>query len=157
MVQKTNVRCEFAERTAIPNRRVFSLFLLLLVAAGSNPLQAGQDDKPDTKKSNSATTVRLVIDYGDGVEKRFTRLPYRDGMTAFDLMQAAAKHPRGIHFKHQGKNDTTLLLEIDGVTNEGGSGKNWIFRINKKLGARSFGITELKSGDTMSWSFETYP
>ena len=100
--------------------------------------------------------VRLVIDFGDGVEKHFTQLQWKDKMTVFDAMQLARKHRRGIQYEHRGKGATLLLTQIDDVKNQGSAGKNWIYRVNQKVGDRSIAIYPVKSGDTILWKFETY-
>ncbi|MEO8494364.1 MAG: DUF4430 domain-containing protein [Planctomycetota bacterium] len=112
---------------------------------GGSPSVAA--DKPDP--------VRLVIDYNDGVEKRFNAIAWKPGMTVMDAMLAAQEHPRGIRFEHKGKGATVLLTKIDDVENEG-SGRNWLYRVNGKPGDRSIGILELKAGDTVLWKFDKY-
>ena len=47
-------------------------------------------------RTAASETVRLVIDYNDGVEKHFTALPWKAGVTVFDLLQEAKRHPHGI-------------------------------------------------------------
>ncbi len=105
-----------------------------------------------------ATTVRLVIDYGDGVEKHFTSVPWKQGMTVLDAMEHARKSPHGIQFKHKGRGETALLTRIDDLTNEGGgrNKKNWIFWVNDKAAVKSFGIRRLEKGDVVRWKFTTY-
>jgi hypothetical protein len=100
-------------------------------------------------------SVRMVIAYGDGVEKHFTQLPWNDGMTVLDALKAAAQHPRGITFKYRGKGATAFLTQIDDLKNEGRQ-RNWIFRVNSKLADRSFGIVTLKPGDAVLWKFGEY-
>lgn len=100
--------------------------------------------------------VRLTIDFGDGVQKVFTSLPYQDKMTVLDLMQAAARHQRGIKFKHRGSGSIALLTEIDGQKNEGGAGRNWIFSVNGREADRSFGLSAPMPGDAVLWEFKTY-
>jgi len=99
--------------------------------------------------------VRMVVDYGDGVEKHFTALKWKDGMTVMDALVAAKEHARGIQFTFRGKESTAFLTDIDGLENEG-SGKNWIFRVNDKLATKSFAVTSLKAGDTVLWKFGEY-
>lgn len=98
----------------------------------------------------------LTIDYGDGVQKRFTKIPWKGGMTILDAMQAAERHKRGIKYVVHGTGPTTLLTRIDDLKNEGGSGLNWIFRVNKKLGDSSFAVVKLKPGDDILWKFDEY-
>jgi hypothetical protein len=100
-------------------------------------------------------TVKLVINYGDGVQKHFTALAWREGMTVLDAMKLAREHARGIKFEYSGSGASAFLSAIDGVGNEGG-GRNWIYRVNGSLGDRSFGSKALSSGDEVSWTFGTY-
>ena len=72
-----------------------------------------------------------------------------------DVMLAAKKHPRGIHFEYKGKGATALLTKIDDVTNEG-RGRNWLYRVNGDPGDRSMGVFELKAGDAVLWKFDKY-
>jgi hypothetical protein len=100
-------------------------------------------------------TVKLTIAYGDGVEKVFAVLPWKEGQTVFDVLQAAAKHPRGIKVAHQGSGATTLVTAIDDLKNEG-RGRNWLFEVNGKLGEMSSAVIELKAGDAVLWRFAKY-
>jgi hypothetical protein len=126
-------------------RRPLPAALLLLLAACSD--RAALAETP---------VVKLVIDYGDGVEKRFTQLPHVDDMTVLDAMRLAAKHKRGIRFEFRGSGSTAFLFQIDDLKNEG-RGRNWIYRVNDKLGEVSFGLHKLQSGDTVEWKFGKYP
>lgn len=103
--------------------------------------------------AETAPQIRIVIDYGDGVEKHFTALTWKEGMTVLDAMQAAKSHPRGVTFKHRGSGATAFLLQIDDKENQGREG-NWVYRVNDKLAERSFGAQELKAGDAVLWKFE---
>ncbi len=125
---------------------VFSLVLASVVPASR--CQAA-DDKPAPK------TVRMVLDYGDGVEKHFTKLAWSEGMTVLDALVAASKHRRGIKIQYRGKGATAFLTKIDDLENEGFT-RNWVYRVNNKLAQRSFGIFTLKPGDTILWKFGEY-
>jgi hypothetical protein len=102
--------------------------------------------------------VQLVIDYGDGVQKQFTALPWRDGLTVLDVMQAAQQHSHGITIAVRGSGETALLTKLDDVANEEGAvgARNWIFYVNDHMADRSLGATPIKSGDTILWKFERY-
>ena len=129
---------------------LLGLFLPIVYASiSSTPAGAEEKEAP-------VDHVKLIIDYGDGTERHFKRLDWREKMTVFDAMRQAAAHPRGISFKHQGQRDTLFVTQIDDLKNEGGSERNWIYRVNEELGDRSIGIQPLKAGDTILWSFETY-
>ncbi len=122
------------------------LTALLLVAGSSIQSAAQTETKP------AAQTIKLIVDYDDGVEKRFTRIRWKEGMTVLSAIQTAQKHPRGIRVKYRGKGATAFLYELDGLANEAG-GRGWLFRVNGKLADRSFALVSLKAGDTVLWEF----
>jgi hypothetical protein len=122
--------------------------LLLLAPPGWLP--------PASEAQAEEPVVQLVIDYGDGVEKRFTRLPHLNDMTVLDAMQQAAKHKRGIKFEFRGRGATAFLFQIDDLKNQG-RGSNWIYRVNGKLAEVGFGVRKLQAGDTVLWKFGSYP
>ena len=140
------------------------VFLLAVCCGFANPRclaqaiesrgSAGATAAQDAPKP---TTVQLVIDFGDGFQKRYTRIDWRSGMTVWDVLQGAAKHPRPLRIKHQGDKDTLLVLEIDEVAGGGPDDRHWIYRVNKKLAERSAGVVEVQAGDTVLWRLESYP
>lgn len=101
----------------------------------------------------NAPTVRLTIDYGDGVQKSFVALAWHDKMTVFDALQAAEKHSRGIRVAHTGSGETTFITAIDDLANEGQDARNWRYIINDKPARYSAGVAELKPGDSIVWRF----
>ena len=101
----------------------------------------------------AAVSVRLTIDYGDGVHKTFPALPWKVNMTVFDALQAAEKHPRGIKVGFQGSGETTFITTIDDAENEGANGRNWRYTVNDQPARYSAGVMELKSGDAVVWCF----
>lgn len=125
---------------------VATLFLL----QGGVQVVHGQQDSPPKPQ-----TVLLVIDFGDQSQKHFTGIAWRQGMTIKEVLEVASKHPRGIRFEHRGKGKTAFLLSIDKLKNEG-RGRNWVYRVNKKLGDRSFADFTVQSGDTILWTFGKY-
>ncbi len=105
--------------------------------------------------AQAADKVKLVIDYGDGVEKHFTQLTYKKDMTVLDAVRLAEKHAHGIKVEVRSSGSTAFLEKIDDIANEG-SGKNWVYRVNDKLGDRSIGIYKLQPGDAVLWRFQEY-
>lgn len=103
-------------------------------------------------------TVRLVVDYGDGVEKHFTSVTWKQGMTVLDAMEFAKKSPHGIRFEYKGRGETALLTQIDDLKNEGGGRKkkNWIYYVNDKAADKSFAARKLESSDVVRWKFTTH-
>ena len=102
-------------------------------------------------------TVRLVVDYGDGVIKTITGLPWAKGSTVLDVMNAAKGRPHGITFNYTGSGASALLTRIDDVANEGGGGarKNWQLWVNTSYAERSFGVYEVQASDVVFWRFTT--
>jgi hypothetical protein len=133
-------------RRAAPSWVALATFVL----AGLSAAAAAPESPP------AAKAVSLAIDYGDGFQKQYASLPWKEGMTVLDALAAARAHPRGITFKHRGSGETALLLQIDDLANERAAGRNWIYRVNGKLADRSFGIYRLQAGDAVLWRFEKY-
>jgi hypothetical protein len=130
---------------------LFPLHLILGLLLGTSALV----DNTVGQAPQAIKNVSLTINYGDGVEKRFTAIPWKSEMTVLDVLEAARKHPRGIRFKYRGSGQRAFLFQIDDVTNEG-KGDNWIFRVNKKLAEQSFAITRVNAGDVILWEFGEY-
>jgi hypothetical protein len=119
-----------------------------LVVAISTVLQAA------AAAQEPAASVRMTVDFGDGVQKTFSALVWKDKMTVFNALQAAEKHPRGIKFAHTGSGDTTFITGIDDAMNEGADGRNWRYTVNDQPARYSSAVAELKAGDTVVWRFE---
>jgi hypothetical protein len=100
----------------------------------------------------------LVIDDGDGVEKRFTDIGWKESMTVLDVLKAAQEHSHGLSFSAHGSGETAMVTKLDDQTNQGGAtdAKNWVFRVNGQLGDESCGVTEVRPGDTILWKFGKY-
>lgn len=121
-----------------------ALFLVFTSLVLPQPIRAeeGTDNKP---------SVTVVIDYGDGVQKRIS-LPWKEKQTVLGALEAAARHPRGIKFKHRGKGETAFVMSIDDCENEG-AGRNWTYQVNDKRATKSCGIQAIESGDVVLWKF----
>lgn len=136
------------------SKRIMRILMLgLLSAIGVAPMLAWADaDKP---KATESAVVRVEIDYGDGVEKHFTAIPWKAEMTVLDAMAAAKASPHGITFVSTGSGETTFISQIDDLKNEGARGgkRNWTFEVNGKLANRSAGVYGLKSADRVRWSY----
>ena len=110
----------------------------------------------DRAQAQSAT-VRLVIDYGDGVSKTITGLAWVKGSTVLDVMNAAKDRPHGITFSYTGSGASAFVTRIDDVANEGGSGakKNWQLWVNTSYADKSFAVLEVQPSDVVFWRFTT--
>ncbi len=99
--------------------------------------------------------VRLIVDYNDGVQKHFTALPWKKGMTVLDAMKHAKASPHGITYEYRGSAANAFLTRIDDLENQGGEAdkKNWLYWVNTRFADRSFGIQELEPADVVLWRF----
>ena len=134
-------------KNPLPSRLILTSLVVLSVWC-LTPLAPGEP-KP------AGNSVSVVVDYNDGVQKHFTRVSWRSGMTVLDAMQAIAKHPRGIQFSHRGTGARALLYRIDDLENRA-NGRNWLYRVNGKLADRSFGIRKIEKGDAVLWKHEKF-
>jgi carbohydrate-selective porin OprB len=104
-----------------------------------------------------SAAIRLVIDYGDGVIKTMTGLPWSKGSTVLDVMNAAKARPHGMTFSYSGSGGSSVLNQIDDARNEGGGvgQKNWQLWVNTTYADRSFGVYEVQAFDVVYWRFTT--
>ena len=100
-------------------------------------------------------TVSLIVDYGNGFERRYTALRWTENMTALDATRLASKHKQGFAILVKGSGATAFVTAIDGVENEG-QGKNWMYGVNGKKGDRSSGVYKLSASDVVKWTFEVF-
>ncbi len=103
--------------------------------------------------------VQIVIDYGNGVRKHYTRIGWRHEMTVLDAMNRAKELRPGLAFGSPGSGPTAIITQIDGIRNEGGgSGKrNWLYWVNDGFADAGIGAKRLDVGDVVIWRFDTYP
>ena len=101
-----------------------------------------------------ASAVRLTIDYGDGVQKTFTSLPWKEKMTVLEALKAAQNHPRGIKVTHTGSGAGVFITAIDDLANEGTGSRNWRYTVNDTAARVGAGAMALKAGDVVVWRFE---
>ena len=51
-------------------------------------------------------------------------------MTVFEVLEAVAAKSDKFKFKHRGKGETCFITSLNGKSNEGVQGRNWIFHVN---------------------------
>lgn len=128
---------------------VVALAAGLVVAPGS-----GADPPPGAK------TARLVIDYGDGVEKHYTSLAWQEGATVFDLLEAARHHPRGIEvqYKDYGGSIGRMVTRIDDLANKGAGqeSRNWVYLVNDVRATKACDKLDIRAADTVVWKFDLW-
>jgi hypothetical protein len=134
-------------------RRILLLGSLLAATVCSPACTHSRAADDSVKEQERAKdTIKLVVDYGDGVQKQFAALLWTKETTVLSVLEAAARHPRGIKFTHQGKGETVLVTAIDDLKNEG-RGRNWLYEVNGKLGDRSCAVMPVQAGDSVLWRF----
>lgn len=106
---------------------------------------------------NALPTIRLTVDYGDGITKIISNLAWAKGDTVLDAMKTATARPHGISFSYTGTGAAAMLTRIDDVQNEGGGTgkKNWQYWVDDAYGDRSFAAFELQAQDVVVWRFTT--
>jgi len=97
--------------------------------------------------------VGLTIDFGNGSKQLFEALPWREGLTVEDLMHQASRHRPGINFSQHGEGETGFLQSIEGLKNQGASGRNWMYEVNDRFAEMSFCLQKLEPGDRVLWKF----
>lgn len=137
------------------NKKTFIAILVTSVLATVG--MADQSNNTDETNHIEQMTVCLVFDYADGAQKVLSKVPWKPKMTLGQAMEFAAAHKHGVKIKRRGNGTTGFIEKIDDLENRGAKGPNWVFRVNGKLGDRSYAVTSLKPGDTVLWKFDTYP
>lgn len=99
-------------------------------------------------------TVSLTIDFGNGVERRFSGIAWKEAMTAADVMQAARRMSPGLNYEVRGTGEMSLLNSLDGVLNGAGDGRYWFYEVNGQRGEVSFAAHPIAAGDRVLWTFK---
>jgi Domain of unknown function (DUF4430) len=162
-----NSMCRHGHLRAVP---IALFWAAISMFAGGCRDRSQTPPSPDSKSPQGTTSsalasaatpeqvVQLVIDYGDGAQKRFSAIPWRDGMTVLDVLQSAQQRPHGVTLTVRGSGEAALLTKLDDQANEEGAAgaRNWLFYVNDHLADKSLGAATVKSGDTILWKFERY-
>ena len=98
-------------------------------------------------------TFSLTVDFGNGVEKRFKALPWSESLTVLEGLQAAAEFQPGVTFAYRDTGEDAFVTAIDGLSNAGAEGGNWIYEINGEKAMRSAGVQTLRPGDALLWRY----
>ncbi|TMJ30022.1 MAG: DUF4430 domain-containing protein [Alphaproteobacteria bacterium] len=139
---KTGASCK-----AVDRRIFLGLLAAMLVFTGGFVVR--------TAAQGPAQTVRLIVDYGDGMTKIFDGLAWSKGNTVLDVLNRAQAHPHGITFAYTGSGASAFLTKIDDLQNQGGGSgaKNWQYWVNTTYADRSFAVFEVQALDTVFWRF----
>jgi hypothetical protein len=122
---------------------------ILRETSSTHDPSASQDDAIRSR----GQAVFLAIESGDGNSQQIDGLPFREGMTVRDLMVAAQNDNRSLRFTQRGSGATAMLIELGGVANQGGDGRNWMYWVNDELAKVSFDVYKLQPGDRVLWKF----
>ncbi len=83
------------QKTAAFRRGMLLVALAAIVVAGcTRPTEPKRAGSPNWLAADGKPSVVMTIDFGDGMEKRFSRIPHEDAMTVLAALTAAASHPR---------------------------------------------------------------
>lgn len=84
------------------------------------------------------STVALTIDYSNGAQKHFTRIPWKKGMTILEAIEASERiAPKSSVTFGSDRSGHVLGLVIDDVPSKDGPASEWVVWVNaKNLGAR---------------------
>lgn len=138
-------------------RSVLMLALLSACAYGYfAPCGLAQESQAQASTPNigkSSKSITLSVELPGDVELRYKAISFTDGMTVFDALNIAAKHSRALQFKHSGSGEFAFLTEIEGVKNEGASGKNWTYKVDGQRAKVGMGSMKLKEGSHVLWTF----
>jgi hypothetical protein len=115
-----------------------------------------ESDPTDAQRAKPAAaangqTVSLTIDFGDGRRTDYEPIAWREGMTVQDVTRETPRSD--IKLKTLGTGESAFLSNLDGIENEGASGRNWIYSVDGVVGDRSFGVYEVEPGDKVLWTF----
>lgn len=138
--------------------------LLLVVLAGiflwkrsepapqpSVPSQANMDWAPTVRPTGD--TVALEIDFGNGARRVFEALPHQPGMTVADVMHEAREFQPAIRYTQIGEGAGGFLVALEGLKNEGASGRNWQYQVAGTPGNKSFCLQTVAPGELVRWTF----
>lgn len=121
------------------------------VARGSDPAFA---------PSESGETVSVEIDFGDGSFRRYSPIPWSDGMTVADVMEMVAQHRHGVSYQFDvdGTGKLAMLHTIERISNEGegSEARNWVYEVNRERVPKSFAVCQLEPSDAVLWKFAVY-
>lgn len=131
-----------------------TLLFTIVATAAFTAMIAAQETAPQADKptdGKSKPTVSLTVELPGDVDIHYKAIPYVDGMTVFDVLTAASKHSRALKFKHTGSGEFAFLTEIEGVKNEGASGKNWVYKVDGERAKVGMGSMKLTAGNQVLW------
>lgn len=117
---------------------------------------SGQGDTPAAAPA-AHSHVTLIVEYADGIEKRWTKLDWKPGMTVAQALSVADNMPApmGLNAVTRGEGERYFVEQIDGLENQGGgkADPNWLFFVNGQMAKKSAGVIAVAAGDTITWRY----
>ncbi len=78
-------------------------------------------------------TVSMTIDYSNGAQKHFARVPYKKGLTILGALEMCAQVPPGAKITSGSDRAGHVLgLGIDGIPPKDGPASEWVVWVNAK-------------------------
>lgn len=142
-------------------RIILAALVVLAVLLGFAAWHARQQKAATVVAAPASTAISLLIDYGDGAQKRLAGLAFTPEMTVFDAMNLANAHPRPIMCVVKGTGDRAQLMSIDDLRDEGAekgikTARCWQYWVNAQYGMTSIGVAKLEPGDRVVWAYRPY-
>ena len=134
---------------------IFVLIIIsLIIAAGFTIFDKigllNTPERTDMVEDNAEREVSLLIDDGD--DPKSFQGEFREGMTAFDLLQDGGEW---LNLTLKVKTyDMGVFVEMIGVKENGEDEKYWMYYINGELPMVAADKQELKPGDKVEFKFE---
>ena len=109
--------------------------------------------------SNSPTvgTVDLKVDFGSANKSSLTMaVPCSADSTVLSILDRA-QNIGDLKFKSSGTGERAFVQSIDGVSNEGDSGSNWIYSVDGETGKTGAGVAKVAPQQAVEWKFGDLP
>jgi hypothetical protein len=123
------------------------------LAIRKTPSESAAEKRVGWTAAAGDQAASLSIDYGNGARREFAALPWTDGMTVAGVMQQAREFHPGIQFTQQGEGEMAMLTSLDGVVNDAGLGRFWIYEVDGKAGDVSFAVQRVEPGQQVRWVY----
>ena len=130
--------------------------LVLLIGLAAAPWHGAAARAWAPPKADKAS-IRLTIDYNDGVRKVFV-LPHQPDMTVLDALKLADRHARGIELQAGGSGSSAYVRKIDDLQNQGGgnNARNWLYWLDGKFAEAGAGDNPMQPGAHAYWKYCEY-
>jgi hypothetical protein len=117
---------------------------------------ASSPQSPVSVQPPAQLEVEVEIDFRNSTPPLLGKVTLEKEQTAFAALESFARQ-KELKVTSKGNGETTFVMGIGEVANQGAGGINWTYWVNGKLGDRSSGVFSLKPGDKVSWIFGKYP